>query len=133
MHPLGGFGPGVTLTLVPDNGNPGDVGRPGVYGMLGVPAPTNMPGARDSAATWTDFKGNFWMFGGNGYDAATGVGLLNDLWEFNTSTLQWTWVGGSSTLPTTNFPLASPAFTERRHRGTRKRPRRQREFCYLDG
>ena len=97
--PKGWIWAGGNSTLVPDNGNPGDVGRPGVYGRLGVPAPTNMPGARDSAATWTDLKGNFWMFGGNGYDAATGVGLLNDLWEFNTSTLQWTWMGGSSTLP----------------------------------
>ena len=99
---------GGNTTLVPDNGKPGSVGRPGVYGTLGVPAATNIPGARDSAATWTDLKGNFWMFGGFGYDAVTGVGELNDLWEFSTSTLQWTWMGGSSTLPTSQSQAGQP-------------------------
>ena len=29
---------------------------------------TLVPGARVNAATWTDGSGNFWMFGGSGYD-----------------------------------------------------------------
>src|SRR5271168_3799285 len=44
-------------------------GQPGVYGKLGTPAAGNIPGARDSGATWTDSSGNFWLFGGEGADA----------------------------------------------------------------
>jgi len=95
-------------TLLPINGEPSDVGRPGVYGTLGVPAATNNPGARDSAATWTDQNGNFWLFGGFGYDSLNGVGDLNDLWEFNTSTKEWVWLGGNSTLPIPQFPNGAP-------------------------
>ena len=73
------------------------VGQPGVYGTQGVPAPDNVPGARDSAASWTDASGSFWLFGGEGYGAS---GLyaseLNDLWKFALSTGEWTWMGGSS-------------------------------------
>ena len=72
---------------------------PGVYGTLGTPAASNIPGARDSAATWTDSSGNFWLFGGGGADANGNLGALNDLWEFQPSTLEWTWIGGSSTVP----------------------------------
>ena len=35
---------------------------------------------------------------GYGFDANGNVGNLNDLWEFNPSTKQWTWMGGSSTV-----------------------------------
>ncbi len=73
-------------------------GVPGVYGTLGTPAPGNMPGSRNSAVTWTDSAGNLWLFGGNGLDANGLTCDLNDLWEFNPSTLQWTWMGGSSTV-----------------------------------
>src|SRR5579863_8091811 len=75
-------------------------GQPGVYGTLGTPAPGNLPGNRDSAATWTDRNGNLWLFGGNGVDSAGTVGYLNDLWEFNLSTNLWPWMGGSNTVGT---------------------------------
>ena len=75
--------------------------HPGVYGTLGVPAPGNIPGSRNSAATWTDMSGNLWLFGGYGNDANDAAGYLNDLWEFNPSTLEWTWMAGS----TTRYPL----------------------------
>ncbi|HEV2484205.1 MAG TPA: kelch repeat-containing protein [Terracidiphilus sp.] len=75
--------------------------HPGVYGTLGVAAPGNIPGSRDSAATWTDMSGNLWLFGGYGDDVNNLAGYLNDLWEFNPSTLQWTWMAGS----TTRYPL----------------------------
>jgi N-acetylneuraminic acid mutarotase len=74
-------------------------GQPGVYGTLGSPAAGNTPGGRDSAATWTDKNGNFWLFGGEGADANGNFGQLNDLWEFQPSTQLWTWMGGNSTLP----------------------------------
>jgi hypothetical protein len=72
--------------------------QPGVYGTQGKAAPSNMPGARDGATTWTDSAGHFWLFGGVGYDATGNAGLLNDLWEFDPSTMEWTWVSGSSTI-----------------------------------
>src|SRR5271170_4408486 len=65
----------------------------GVYGTLGTPATGNLPGSRDSAATWTDSNGNLWLFGGTGIDASGNLGYLNDLWEYSPSTNQWTWMG----------------------------------------
>ncbi|MGB0063796.1 MAG: chitobiase/beta-hexosaminidase C-terminal domain-containing protein [Terracidiphilus sp.] len=74
---------------------------PGVYGTLGAPAPGNIPGGRSNAASWTDKSGNFWLFGGWGFDlAGVATGPLNDLWEFNPTTELWTWVSGNSTFPT---------------------------------
>src|SRR5215469_9859791 len=34
----------------------------GVYGTQGTPSPTNVPGARNFAVSWTDRNGNLWMF-----------------------------------------------------------------------
>ena len=74
-------------------------GQPGVYGTLGTPSPENQPGSRFYAVGWNDKSGNLWLFGGWGFDASGDVGDLNDLWKFEPSTNQWTWMGGSSTLP----------------------------------
>ncbi len=70
----------------------------GVYGTIGVASAANLPGARQSATTWVDSTGTFWMYGGTGVDAAGTVGQLGDLWKFSTATHQWTWVSGSSTV-----------------------------------
>jgi hypothetical protein len=69
----------------------------GVYGALGMAASGNAPGSRSSAVSWTDSTGHLWLFGGYGYDVNGTLGNLNDLWEFDTTTREWTWVGGSST------------------------------------
>ena len=68
-------------------------GAIGSYGTLGVASPSNVPGAHDSGVTWIDSNGNLWLFGGYSY----ALGGLNDLWEFNPMTKEWTWVGGSDT------------------------------------
>jgi hypothetical protein len=73
-------------------------GQPGVYGTLGMPAAGNIPGGRQSSATWTDSGGNLWLFGGYGIDSRGQLGYLNDLWQFNPLSNEWTWVGGSSTV-----------------------------------
>jgi len=78
----------------------GNGGQPGVYGKLGTPATGNIPGSRIAASTWTDSGGNLWLFGGAAFDANGDYGWLNDLWEFSPTANKWTWVGGSSTLPT---------------------------------
>jgi uncharacterized repeat protein (TIGR03803 family) len=69
----------------------------GVYGTQGTPATMNAPGARDSAASWIDGKGNLWCFGGYGVDSTGSIGYLNDLWEFSPTAKTWTWVSGANT------------------------------------
>ncbi len=71
----------------------------GSYGTLGVPSATNLPGGRSGALSWTDQQGQFWLMGGLGYDSGGNYGYLNDLWKFNVTTKQWTWIGGSSSVP----------------------------------
>jgi N-acetylneuraminic acid mutarotase len=66
----------------------------GTYGTLGVPALSNVPGARYGAAVWTDQAGNFWLFGGIGSDWAGATGDLNDLWKYSGG--EWTWISGSN-------------------------------------
>jgi N-acetylneuraminic acid mutarotase len=66
----------------------------GDYGTQGVAGGANLPGARWAALSWTDTKGNFWLFGGAGYDSAGRSGELNDLWEYSPATGEWTWVNG---------------------------------------
>lgn len=55
-----------------------NIDDPGVYGILGVASSSNLPMSRDSAVTWTDAKGNFWLFGGQ---AAGRFSLMNDFWK----------------------------------------------------
>ncbi len=50
------------------------------------------PGIRLESSTWTSSDGTLYLFGGNGY----GGGFLNDLWSFNVSSGNWTWIGGTS-------------------------------------
>jgi N-acetylneuraminic acid mutarotase len=66
-----------------------------VYGTLGVPAAANAPGQRVRSMGWIDPDGKLWLFGGIRYLGGNTWGLLNDLWRFDPSTGQWTWMGGS--------------------------------------
>jgi len=81
-----------------------------VYGTLGIPAPDNIPGSREQAATWTDSSGNFWLFGGSDPFGSGGGNMLNDLWKFNPSTKEWTWVSGPSTISCTNYAAATALY-----------------------
>jgi hypothetical protein len=65
------------------------------------------PAGRELATGWTDKSGNLWLFGGDdGISSETVAGsvqtlvygLFNDLWKFNPSTNEWTWVSGSQTV-----------------------------------
>jgi hypothetical protein len=71
---------------------------PGVYGTLGKAEAGNIPPGRSYAVSWTDSKGNFWLFGGEGVGASGPEGNLNDLWEYNPSTNLWAWMCGSSSI-----------------------------------
>ena len=66
-----------------------------IFGTLGSPGSANVPGARTGAVGWTDASGNFWLFGGVGFDSTGRTEYLNDLWKFSSG--QWTWMGGSQT------------------------------------
>jgi hypothetical protein len=68
----------------------------GTYGVLGVASASNVPGARYEAVSWTDASGNFWLFGGFGYDSTGTRGELNDLWEYSGG--EWMWVSGSDAV-----------------------------------
>jgi N-acetylneuraminic acid mutarotase len=67
----------------------------GTYGAQGKVVASNQPGGRQSATTWTDSSGNFWMFGGTGIDYIGNNGQLNDLWQYNPTSKQWVWMNGS--------------------------------------
>jgi hypothetical protein len=70
---------------------------PGVYGTQGAAAASNVPGARAYESTWTDSSGNFWLFGGVGYDYTTSSYFyFNDAWKYSPSSGEWTWVSGSN-------------------------------------
>ena len=64
----------------------------GSYGVQGTAAAGNVPPSRQAAAAWIDNSNNFWMFGG----FTSGTNGFNDLWKFNTTTNQWTWINGST-------------------------------------
>ena len=68
---------------------------PGIYGTRGVPAAANKPGGRTGHSGFADGKGNFWIFGGYGYDVNGNYALLNDLWRYHAGV--WTWMGGDDT------------------------------------
>ena len=83
----------------------------GTYGTLGTPSASNLPGGRDGASVWTDKYGRFWMFGGYGCDSAGTLGNLGDLWMFDPSQNEWTWIDGSNLVnPTGTYgSLGVPA------------------------
>jgi len=71
--------------------------QPGVYGTKGAASPSNIPGAREAATSWTDGSGNLWLFGGIAYDSLGGYAAdINDLWKLNPSDGAWAWVSGSN-------------------------------------
>jgi len=75
---------------------PETAGESGIYGTLGTADITNVPGSRQGSVGWTDAAGNFWVFGGIGFDSAGIAGELNDLWQYSPSAGMWTWQSGSN-------------------------------------
>ena len=76
---------------------PGTENDPGNFGTKGVPSPTNNPSARGyGSCCWTDNNGDLWLFGGNNESGGTGV--LNDLWRYQISANEWTWMNGTRVI-----------------------------------
>jgi len=64
-----------------------------VYGIKGVPSPSNHPGPRGyGACTWIDKQGDLWLFGG--------ADRTSDLWKYNIASNMWTWMNGPSSIIT---------------------------------
>ena len=71
----------------------------GTYGTQGTAAAGNTPGARrDATGGWVAADGSLWMFGGLGLPASGAAGNLNDLWKYDRTLGQWTWVKGGDTI-----------------------------------
>lgn len=68
----------------------------GLHGTQGTPSSTNIPGGRYLSTGWFDTGGNLWIFGGYGYSGVSGPTYLNDLWKYDITLNQWTWVKGNS-------------------------------------
>ena len=87
-------------------------GATGIYGTEGVPDASNVPGARQQSASWTDSSGNLWLFGGSGglLNAQGNLNLTptpNDLWKFNPTTKEWTWMSGANAVDMNNMSNGS--------------------------
>src|ERR1041385_2988480 len=67
------------------------VNSPGNFGSKGVPSATNVPPAYYETGEGTAPNGIFWMYGGVDYSYLT----HNDLWKYDPSSNQWTWVSGT--------------------------------------
>jgi hypothetical protein len=62
----------------------------GVFGTQGVSSPSNYPPSRwETNGTWVDAQNNLWLFGGLGNNG-------DDLWKYNSTTNEWTWMKGSA-------------------------------------
>ena len=73
---------------------PGISNPPNSYGTKGIAAASNYPpGRTEGNACWVDNNGNLWLFGGQ---TSANVGYLNDLWKYDISTNDWTWIRGSN-------------------------------------
>jgi N-acetylneuraminic acid mutarotase len=62
----------------------------GSYGTIGVASSTNLPPGRDGAMKWT-LNNKLYLMGGYA------SGIRNDLWEYDPSTNNWTWIKGANT------------------------------------
>jgi N-acetylneuraminic acid mutarotase len=70
----------------------------GYYSAAGVTDIRNNPGGREYAATWS-YNNKLYLFGGRGIGGVgSGVGMLNDLWVFDSATNNWTFLKGSSVI-----------------------------------
>lgn len=78
-----------TFTWIKGSSAPG---QGGAYGTQGTEDSANTPGARDSAVTWIDSSGNFWLFSG----LVGSSSFFNDLWKYDSANNSWVWVKGSS-------------------------------------
>jgi len=65
----------------------------GDYGTVGVESASNLPYSRSGGNTFRDNNGNLWLFGGYVFQPVFFQPFyLGDLWKYNPSTNNWTYV-----------------------------------------
>ena len=69
----------------------------GTFGNKLTADAANWPSGRTESQAVQDANGKVWLFGGVGKDSVGALGYLNDLWELDPKTMEWTWVSGSAT------------------------------------
>lgn len=57
------------------------INQPGVYGIMGISSPANVPGSRKGGNAWRT-KTDFYLFGGYGYTSNNTLANYNDLWRY---------------------------------------------------
>jgi gliding motility-associated-like protein len=72
---------------------PNTMNNPAVYGTKGVEAPGNIPSGRFCYAAWKAMNDDLWLFGGYEYNNGA---AKNDMWRYNMSTGNWTWMSGTN-------------------------------------
>jgi gliding motility-associated-like protein len=81
----------------------------GVWGTLGVPSVNNFPPGKGYGANcWVDKQNNLWLFAGYSYDQSGFLGNSNDLWRYNITTKEWTWMNGSNNISAIVPALGTP-------------------------
>ena len=66
-----------------------------VHGTTGTASAENSPGAREKASAWVDRTGQLYLYGGFGYGANSGPGLLADLMRYDEKNLSWVHLTGA--------------------------------------
>jgi len=67
------------------------------FGVQGVASQNNNPPKiKENNCTWVDNLNNLWFFGGLNSTGSV-ESYFNDLWMFNISTNEWTWIYGNAT------------------------------------
>ncbi|MEO8151363.1 MAG: kelch repeat-containing protein [Bacteroidia bacterium] len=96
----------------------GQINQSVIYGVKGVSSPINSPGARAlGSGTWVDLQGNLWLYGGISYDTSYGNGgIAADLWKYDVSINEWTWINGFNVFVFATGNYLAPSGT---HPGSR--------------
>lgn len=69
----------------------------GNFGTQGISSPLNIPPARGWGANcWTGSDGHLYLYGGSNFGSS-----FDDLWQYNISTNEWTWIHGNTIGPVT--------------------------------
>ena len=86
----------------------------GIYGIRNIADTNNKLGARGFGTSWC-IGNELFAFGGDGYATSSTMGELNDLWKYNITLKEWTWLRGDSSIDQYGYygtkGTASPAAT----------------------
>lgn len=89
---MGGLRAQGTWTWMHGSSSPN---APANYGTQFISSPTNNPPGMYKPYSWTDQQGNFWVYGG--FNSII-YQIYSDLWKFDPSINQWTWMNGTAAV-----------------------------------